>query len=183
MSYHTVYPRWDCPAGVCHLFLYIIPSSVHQQLNYLDCQNCVHYTQLSGIFYLSLDLSQYRVSFFKGTHTFQNCLRGQHVKVCAHLSVLEKVFFKIKNSICMISSLLPPPFPPIMLSPIQNLKESLNMPRRMYYPSLITPFPSILTPPGAYISNFQSAKKNATREPRVPVSKASSLAEFPQDNK
>jgi hypothetical protein len=37
MSYHTVYPSWDCSA---------VPSYVHQQLHSLDWQNVVLYNSL-----------------------------------------------------------------------------------------------------------------------------------------
>jgi hypothetical protein len=51
MSYHTAYPSWDCPAIVCHLFLYSFTCAPTTAFS-LDCQNFVHYNSL--VFFLRI---------------------------------------------------------------------------------------------------------------------------------
>ncbi len=77
MSYHTVYPSWDCPAIVCYLFLYSFICAPTATFTWLSkfCKG-----QLSSIFYLSQGPSLRRVSFLKGCLNFKSCLRRQLVK-------------------------------------------------------------------------------------------------------
>jgi hypothetical protein len=51
-EYHTVYPSWDGPAVVCHLFLYLFICAL-TTIHSLDCQNFVHYNSLVFFTYLS----------------------------------------------------------------------------------------------------------------------------------
>ncbi len=109
--------------GMVHLLsdiCFCISSYVHQQLHSLDCQHFVHYISLVLFTFLRKPHGC-RVSFLKGTYNFQNCLRWQFVKVCAHKSALKTSSSFLDPSICSIN-----------LSPIQNLKEALNLSTGMY---------------------------------------------------
>jgi hypothetical protein len=68
MSDHTVYPSWDCPAVVCHLFLY---SFICAPTATFTCLPKFCTGQLSSIFYLAQGLSLRRVSFLKGYLNFK----------------------------------------------------------------------------------------------------------------
>ncbi len=98
---------------------FCIPTYLHQQLLSLDCQNFVHHNSLVFFTYLG-NAPGVRFHFWKGTYTFQNCFRTLLVYVWVHQSALKNV-----------SSLLPPYTFSLSLSPIQNLKEALNMPPGM----------------------------------------------------
>jgi hypothetical protein len=107
MSYHIAYPNWDCPAVVCHLFLYTFIWAPTTAFTWLS-KFCT--LQVSSVFYLSWELSWCRVSFLKGTYNFQNCLRSQFVKVpvqYVHIKVDWKTFHPF----------YPPPFAPLICSP------------------------------------------------------------------
>jgi hypothetical protein len=135
MSYHTVCPSRECPAVAS-----VVTVSLHMCTN-----NCFYL--IAKTLYLKISLVPYflpswcRVSFLKWTYNCQKCLRRQLVKVCAHQSALK-----------YISSLLTSSISSLNLSPVQNLKEALPMPRRMSntyfknYPSFNTPLPSLLPP-------------------------------------
>ncbi len=79
-----------------------ISSYVHQQLHSLDCQHFVHYNSLILFTYL-------RTPHGAGFHFW----RWQFVRV---QYVHSKVHWKIFHPF------YPPPFPPLILSPVQNLK-------------------------------------------------------------
>ncbi len=125
-SYHTVYPSWDCPAVVCHLFLYSFICAPKTKFTWLSKFRTL---QLSSVFFcLSLNHSCCRVSFLdqerNGTYNFENCLRrhGACKFKCA-----EKYFYKITNNIGMISSLSTHSISSLNLSHIQNLKKAQNV--------------------------------------------------------
>ncbi len=99
---------------------FCIPSHVKQQLLSLDCQNFVRYSSLV-FFYLSWELSLCRVSFLKGDLQFSKNFKNTICIGLCKLKCTEKRFI---------------PFIPLhfllSLSPMQNLKEDLNMPPGMY---------------------------------------------------
>ncbi len=99
---------------------FCIPSYVHQQLLSLDCQNFVHYISLV-FFYLSWELSWCRIPFLKGDLQFKKFFQNTISIGLCKLKCTEKRFILLPPSIFFLS-----------LSPIQYLKEDLNMPPGMY---------------------------------------------------
>ncbi len=109
-------------AGMVHLLSDIcfrISTYVNQQLHSLDCQHFVHYISLVLFIFLRTPHGC-RVSFLKGTYNFLNC-EDDNLYRYVHIKVHWKM-----------SSFLPPSICSINLSPIQNLKEALNMSTGMY---------------------------------------------------
>ncbi len=88
MSYHTAYPSWDCPAVVCHLFLYSFICAPTTAITF-DCQNFVHHKSL--VFFLPMlgTSPGAEFHFWKGAFNLQNCLRIQFEQVCVPPSIFS----------------------------------------------------------------------------------------------
>ncbi len=118
MSYRTAYPSWDCPAVVCHMFLHSFICALITAFTWLSK---VWTSQLSiqqCFFYLSWTSPGAGFHFWKGTYNFQNCLIC--IGVCT-IKCTEKRFIPFTPTIF-----------PLNLSPMQNLKEALNMSPGIY---------------------------------------------------
>jgi hypothetical protein len=99
---------------------FCISSYVHQQLLSLDCQNFVNHNSI--VFFTYLGNSPCAgFHFWKGAYNFQICIRTQFFKGVCTLKCTEKHFIPLTPSIFSLR-----------LSPIQNLKEALNIPPWMY---------------------------------------------------
>ena len=116
MSYHTGYSNWD-PQAVVFVFVFL----------HMCSNNCLHlivkilYITTLQCFYLSWELSWCRVSVLKEDLQFSTFFKNTICIGLCKLQCAEKRFIPYTPLIFSLS-----------LPPIQNLKEDLNMPSRMY---------------------------------------------------
>ncbi len=118
MSYHTVYPSWDGPSVVGYLFLYLFICAPTTAFTWLSIFSTLH---LSSTFYLSQDASWVQGFIFEGKLQFLKLFKMTICTGMCTLKCTEKRVILFTPSICSIN-----------LSPIQNLKEALNMSSGMY---------------------------------------------------
>ncbi len=118
MSYHTAYPGWDCPVVVCHLFLY---SFICAPTTAIDLLSKFCTLQLfNGFIYLGTS-PWCRVSFLKGDLQFTKLFKNKICTGVCTLKCTEKRFIPFTPYIFSLN-----------VSPIQNLKEALNIFPGMY---------------------------------------------------
>ncbi len=119
MSYQTVYPSWDGPSVVWYLFLYLFICAPTTAFTWLSTFCTLH---LSCTFYLSQDTSWVQGFIFGGDLQFSKLFKMTICKGMCTLKCTKKRVILFTPSICSIN-----------LSPIQNLKEALNMSTGMYW--------------------------------------------------
>ncbi len=84
MSYRAACPSWDCPAVVCHLFLYLFMCS--PTTAFTDCQKFGHHNSLVFFTYLGTSLLVQGFSFERG-HTIFKIVKEYNLYRCVYIKV------------------------------------------------------------------------------------------------